>query len=262
MDAHKSVEALWKDVHRRFYALASRPEGPAEPFICRAVDWMKGASICSKMMGWSSLTGGSSLLDCGETSTSGGCLASRWSLTVLPSGWTLLGDKEPEPPCSVINLMAAFTFPWETSFWKALAFLTSSRFSWWRWLSLLWMKRHSWRRDSTSPFFHLSSLSSRHWMWTLVPDLGCDLWSSSAGKTIAAFIGHSPRHKRHYMHLWSMTTLRQSSCQLTSRYLKQIALPVDGFLIYSINARAELATMYVSPIWSLEGSTPWLAVGQ
>ena len=36
-ESQRSLEADWKDVHRRFHAIASRPEGPAAPSVFSTV---------------------------------------------------------------------------------------------------------------------------------------------------------------------------------------------------------------------------------
>ena len=55
--SHNSVEADLNEVKSRFHAAASKPEGPAAPSILRAVLPINSPSICSKMMGWGSITG-------------------------------------------------------------------------------------------------------------------------------------------------------------------------------------------------------------
>ena len=48
---HRFFEALWKDAHRLFQAFASRPEGLAGPFICKAIERINVSSILSKNTG-------------------------------------------------------------------------------------------------------------------------------------------------------------------------------------------------------------------
>ena len=66
MASHRSPDACLNEVHIRFHAAASSPEGPAAPSILRAVLRMSGPSIFSKMTGWGSTMEESGLMmvDC------------------------------------------------------------------------------------------------------------------------------------------------------------------------------------------------------
>ena len=66
MASHRSLDACLNEVHMRFHAAASSPEGPATPSILRAVLRMSGPSIFSKMTGWGSTMEESGLMmvDC------------------------------------------------------------------------------------------------------------------------------------------------------------------------------------------------------
>ena len=37
---HRSAEVVWNDVQSCLQPVASMHEGPAEPFMCRAAEWM------------------------------------------------------------------------------------------------------------------------------------------------------------------------------------------------------------------------------
>ena len=49
---HRSTEAVWNEVQSRLQPVASMPEGPAEPWVCRAAEWMAAPFKQSKITGW------------------------------------------------------------------------------------------------------------------------------------------------------------------------------------------------------------------
>ena len=165
MALHRSSKVLRKEEHILFQSPALRPEGPAEPSICWAMDRIIEASIWSKILG-------GVLQRKALTNRWGYCWLSWWMLVlemfaVLPSGWRLSKGRLTLPWCSVINLIAALKLPIATSFSNNLAVLPSS-WCWLLWtLSWLWIVLPSWTRVSRSPFFHFLSLLSRQLMPSL-----------------------------------------------------------------------------------------------
>ena len=55
--SQRSAEAVLNDVHMRFQAMASSPEGPAAPSVLRADFRICCASILSNITGWGSSMG-------------------------------------------------------------------------------------------------------------------------------------------------------------------------------------------------------------
>ena len=116
--SHKSVDADLNEVHMRFHAAASSPEGPAAPSILRTVLRISSPSILSNRTGWGSMIGASGVMmdDCfGDCF--GGCFFKRISRTV--SG-VVLRPSDPiwlsscsGPPLlsSAISRSAALTLP-------------------------------------------------------------------------------------------------------------------------------------------------------
>ncbi len=69
-------------MHNLLQLSASRPEGPAAPFMCRAADLMAELSKASKTTGC--MSGGSALvMDWVSMGWLGGCLSTRTSRTFL-----------------------------------------------------------------------------------------------------------------------------------------------------------------------------------
>lgn len=82
-ESHKSADVVLKEVHIRFHAVASRPEGPAAPSIFNTVLRISCPSITSIMTGCGSGGGESGLTrdDC-LGGCLGGCFCSKASRTV------------------------------------------------------------------------------------------------------------------------------------------------------------------------------------
>ena len=82
-ESHRSTDADLNDVHMRFQAAASSPEGPAEPFVLKAVLRISCPSILPYRTGLGSVVGESSVMMAdGFGSCFGGCFFSRISRTV------------------------------------------------------------------------------------------------------------------------------------------------------------------------------------
>ena len=62
------------------------PEGPAELSICWLMDLISALPIWLKTTEWGLIAGDWSLIASGDAGVPGGCLSTRWSFTVLPSG--------------------------------------------------------------------------------------------------------------------------------------------------------------------------------
>ena len=56
---HRLVDACLKEEHKRRHAWASRPEGPAEPWVCsdesRIASWFNASNRMKLVESWSSL---------------------------------------------------------------------------------------------------------------------------------------------------------------------------------------------------------------
>ena len=55
---HRSLEAPLKDVHSLLHPCTSKPDGPADPVMCRAAERMTLAAMASKMTGCAFWGGG------------------------------------------------------------------------------------------------------------------------------------------------------------------------------------------------------------
>ncbi len=88
---HRSVEALWKEVHRRRHPVASTPEGPADPLVRRVAERMVVPSIESKITGRMTglgVVGGKTASRC--AGWPGGCFFISSSLTVTCDWFSLV----------------------------------------------------------------------------------------------------------------------------------------------------------------------------
>ena len=82
-ESHRSANADLNDVHMRFQAAASSPEGPAAPSIPRVVLRISCPSILPNRTGWDSINGESGVMvDAGFSGCFGGCFFRRISRTV------------------------------------------------------------------------------------------------------------------------------------------------------------------------------------
>ena len=117
-ESHRSADADWNDVHMRFQAAASSPEGPAAPSVLRALLRISCPSILPNRTGWGSIVGESGvMMDDGFGGCFGGCFFRRTSRTVSegahePSNAIWLSRWSGPPlSSSSISRSAALTLP-------------------------------------------------------------------------------------------------------------------------------------------------------
>ena len=131
-----------KEVHIRFHAVASRPEGPAAPSIFKTVLRINFPSITSNMTGCGSGGGESgSIRDDSLGGCLGGCFFSSTPRTVskVSLSTTLSNGSMPLPLLSVKIRRAARTFPFIINIAKILA--VSSCFFGGFWFNWCWIVR-------------------------------------------------------------------------------------------------------------------------
>ena len=194
-ESHRSADAVLNDVHMRFQAAASSPEGPAEPSVLRAVLRISCPSILPNKTGWGSIIGVSGvMIDDGFGCCFGGCFFRRMSRTVsegvpdpLDAIW-LSRCSGPPPSSSSISRSAAFTLPSIISLanlrvvcWADLDRFGCCRANW------CWIVRPSFSRPPRSPAVQSRKRRSRIRVCSLALDRGWGFWRSRAGMAIAAF---------------------------------------------------------------------------
>ena len=187
---HRSSEAVLKAVHNLLQAWASNPDGPAAPLTLSEVERIRRASMLSKMIGWSSVTGPSKVAS-GEAGWPGGCLLARTSLTdvELGSSWFICCSNWSNPPLPLLasRSRAAWVFPWNIRLANFRASFSSFVLSFLETLGRRrWIVLPSLVRASRSPSFQSSSLLTRQLAFPFAFDLLCGRCRSRIGRTMVA----------------------------------------------------------------------------
>ena len=178
-------------MHNRLHAIASKPDGPAEPSVCNAACLMSSGEISSKMSrcrlsGVSA--GGSPNNASGFTDFALGCFSLRMFRTGVPS---ILSSRLCIPLVLVLDssFIAALVLPVFINLVKVWVILASgsdmkSCLS----LSCLWIISFSLISSVNSPSSHRSKRRLKQVMWSLTLDLMLGFCRRSEGMHMAALI--------------------------------------------------------------------------